>query len=99
MNSYIETSNQEPNYSGVLISGHENDGPESTIRDPVVSQTKGRQKDDFRVSQSKRIKSSLELSMNRLLKKQRLCQLCGEHDHNRRSCKPKISQDVANLPT
>lgn len=42
MNSDIGTSNQEPNCSDMLISGHENDRPTSTIRDPVVSQTKGR---------------------------------------------------------
>ncbi|XP_024636596.2 protein FAR1-RELATED SEQUENCE 5-like [Medicago truncatula] len=57
---------------------------ELDIKDPRGSQTKGRKKDVTRETQHGRIKSSIELSINRSQAKRRSCQLCGEHGHNRR---------------
>jgi len=66
---------------------------ELDIKDPRGSQTKGRKKDVTRETQHGRIKSSIELSITRSQAKRRSCQLCGEHGHNRRSCKQKTSDD------
>lgn len=67
------------------------------IRDPIIAHTKGRQNGSIKLSQPKRIKSSLELSMSQLpAKKKRARQQCEEHGHNRGSCKPKVLDEEAN---
>ncbi|KAK1584635.1 hypothetical protein Q3G72_034715 [Acer saccharum] len=53
---------------------------QSLLMDPNVSQTKGRKKD---VNNSKRIKSGIELSLN---KKKRQCKLCEKYGHDKRNC-------------
>ncbi|CAJ2665909.1 unnamed protein product [Trifolium pratense] len=63
---------------------------ESNIKDPRSSQTKGRKKDARKETQHGRIKSSLELSVNRSQGK-RNCKVCQKPGHNRRSCTQKIS--------
>ncbi|KAK0608305.1 hypothetical protein LWI29_028654 [Acer saccharum] len=50
---------------------------QSLLMDPNVSQTKGRKKD---VNNSKRIKSGIELSLN---KKKRQCKLCEKYGHDK----------------
>jgi hypothetical protein len=58
----------------MLFPKQANEGAELTIRDPVKSQIKERRKDDVKLSKFGRIKSSLELSMNRLTGKRHNCQ-------------------------
>ncbi|XP_058732753.1 protein FAR1-RELATED SEQUENCE 5-like [Vicia villosa] len=60
-----------------------------TIGDSHISQTKGRKKDGDRISQNSRLKSGLEISLNRFLVKRKACHECGEHGHNSRTCKKK----------
>jgi hypothetical protein len=103
MHSEMQTSKDdllsETSCPDMLFPEQANEEAELTIRDPVKSQTKGRQKDDVRLPKSGRIKSSLELSMNRLPGKRRNCQLCDKPGHNRRSCKLKTSEEEANSST
>ncbi|PNX75333.1 protein FAR1-related sequence 5-like, partial [Trifolium pratense] len=67
-----------------LIHEQPSESSEPIIRDPLPSQTKGRKKDSIKETQNGRIKSSLELSVNRTTVKRR-CQVCGLHGHNKRS--------------
>ncbi|KEH15608.1 FAR1-related sequence protein, putative, partial [Medicago truncatula] len=72
-----------------LIHEQPSESSEPIIRDPLPSQTKGRKKDSIKETQNGRIKSSLELSVNRTTVKRKSCQVCGLHGHNKRSCKEK----------
>ncbi|GAU39441.1 hypothetical protein TSUD_290070 [Trifolium subterraneum] len=100
MNYEMQTSKDgllsETSCPDMLFPEQENEEARLTIRSPVKSQTKGRQKDDAKLPKSGRIKSSLELSMNRLAGKRRNCQLCQEPGHNRRSCKLKTIEEEDN---
>jgi hypothetical protein len=53
------------------------------IKDPQVSQTKGRRK----VTVAGRYKSALELATNKTLVKRRQCKSCGEYGHYQSTCK------------
>jgi hypothetical protein len=103
MHSEMQTSKDDlhskTSCPDMLFPEQVNEEAELTIRDPVKSQTKGRQKDDVRLPKSGRIKSSLELSMNRLAGKRRNCLLCDEPGHNRRTCKLKTNEEEANSST
>ncbi|KAL0013407.1 hypothetical protein SO802_000476 [Lithocarpus litseifolius] len=57
------------------------------IKDPHVSQTKGRKKSTEKQGLGGRIKGGLEISLARATTKRRSCQLCGGYGHNRRTCK------------
>ena len=57
------------------------------IKDPHVSQTKGRKKSTEKQGPSGRIKGGLEISLARATTKRRSCQLCGGYGHNRHTCK------------
>nr|POE45425.1 hypothetical protein CFP56_20097 [Quercus suber] len=57
------------------------------IKDPHVSQTKGRKKSTEKQGPGGRIKGGLEISLARATTKRRSCQLCGGYGHNRRTCK------------
>jgi hypothetical protein len=103
MNSEMQTSKDEllseTSCPDILFPEQANEEAELTIRDPVKSQTKGRQKDGAKIPKSGRIKSSLELSMNRLAGKRRNCQLCNEPGHYRTSCKLKTREKETNSST
>ena len=66
------------------------------IKDPHISQTKGRKKDNMKETEVGRIKSGLETSLNKILVKRRSCQFCGEHSHNQRGCRKKKDSESAN---
>ena len=51
------------------------------IKDPHISQTKGRKKESEKESQVGRFKSGLELSISKSLVKRRACKSCGEYGH------------------
>ena len=51
------------------------------IKDPHISQTKGRKKESEKESQVGRFKSGLELSISKSLVKWRACKSCGEYGH------------------
>ncbi|KAK2661772.1 hypothetical protein Ddye_000346 [Dipteronia dyeriana] len=51
-----------------------------TYEDPNISQTKGKKRD---VESSRRIKSSIEVALN---KKKRTCRLCSKFGHDKRNC-------------
>ena len=57
------------------------------VKDPHVSQTKGRKKSTKKQGPSGRIKGGLEISLAPAMTKRRSCQLCGGYSHNRRTCK------------
>jgi hypothetical protein len=93
MDSERQTRVSETTFEDESMCDPTTEEAEFNIQDPIMAQTKGRQKDNARVSQPGRIKSGLELSMNRISAKRRTCQICGEEGHNRRSCKQKISDE------
>jgi hypothetical protein len=103
MNSEMQTSKDgllsETSCPDILFPEQANEAAELTIRDPLKSQTKGRQKDDVRLPKSGRIKSSLELSITRLTGQKRNCILCNKPGHNQRSCKLKTIEEEANSST
>ncbi|KAK9995642.1 hypothetical protein SO802_020328 [Lithocarpus litseifolius] len=57
------------------------------IKDPHVSQTKGRKKSTEKQGPGGGIKGGLEISLARATTKRRPCQLCGGYGHNRCTCK------------
>ena len=57
------------------------------IKDPHVSQTKGRKKSTEKQGPGGRIKGGLEISLARATTKRRSCQLYGGYGHNCRTCK------------
>lgn len=66
MDSEMQTSKDIPLLETSCQEEHVIEDPELYIRDMIMSQTKGRQKDGVKVSQPRRIKNNLELwSMNR----------------------------------
>ncbi|KAH1203431.1 Protein FAR1-RELATED SEQUENCE 5 [Glycine max] len=66
---------------------HVSEVPHLILRDPHISQTKGRKKD------GKKLKSGLEVSLNKSLVKRKACHECGEHGHNSKTCKKKNLND------
>ncbi|CAJ2643986.1 unnamed protein product [Trifolium pratense] len=91
MNSEMQTSKDgllsETSCPNMLFPEQANEEVELTIRDPVNSQTKGRQKDDAKLPKSGRIKSSLELSMNDSQEKDAIVKYVKNLViYNRRSC-------------
>ncbi|GMY23251.1 protein FAR1-RELATED SEQUENCE 5-like [Fagus crenata] len=89
------TENNEMNLHQPLA-GHSNGLEEAqdcspnvplNIKDPHISQTKGRKKSTEKQSHNGRFKSGLEMSLARKTVKRRACLVCGEHGHNRRTCK------------
>ena len=67
---------------------------ERTIGNPSISQTKGRKRSNEQQNHSGRLKSGLEASLARASVKRRSCKVCGEHGHNRRSCKKKLDSST-----
>lgn len=61
--------------------------PHLILGDPHISQTKEIKKDGEKVSHNNRLKSGLEVSLNKSLVKRKTCHECGEHGHNNRTCK------------
>ena len=57
------------------------------IKDPCVSQTKGRKKSTEKQGHGGGIKGELEISLARATTKRQSCQLYGSYGHNRRTCK------------
>ncbi|KAL2971096.1 hypothetical protein AAZX31_15G174700 [Glycine max] len=61
-----------------------------TIGNKLCMPEQGRKKDGGKVSHNNRLKSGLEVSLNKSLFKRKACHECGEHGHNNRTCKKKI---------
>ena len=77
----------------------QSESPKWHIKDPHISQTKGRKKDNMKEIEVGRIKSGLEMSLKKILVKGTSCQFYGEHGHNQRGCKKKKDLECANNPT
>ena len=81
----LEVSNQEN-----LASSACNDSSDFCIKDPNISQTKGRRRNDSdKTPVAGRYKSGLEVSINKTLVKRRTCKSCGEQGHYQSTCKKK----------
>ncbi|KAL5773753.1 hypothetical protein ACOSP7_013398 [Xanthoceras sorbifolium] len=63
--------------------------PQPLLLDPNISQTKGRKKD---VESSRRIKSGIEVALN---KKKRTCKLCSKFGHDKDPMATKLSQKMS----
>ncbi|XP_061360585.1 protein FAR1-RELATED SEQUENCE 5-like [Gastrolobium bilobum] len=74
VNEALEETNQQN-----LICDRAYDDSSFNIKDPNMSQTKGR----------RRFKSGLELSINKSAVKRRACKSCGEYGHYQSTCKQK----------
>jgi hypothetical protein len=86
--SPLESSQNDDQIS---LSDEESEPPH--IRNPRISQTKGRKKDGEKITQNCRLKGGLELSLTKSLVNKRKCTECGTHGHNARTCKKRNQND------
>ncbi|KAF1864300.1 hypothetical protein Lal_00029458 [Lupinus albus] len=63
------------------------EAPHLIIGDPHISRTKGRRKDGEKITQNCRFKSGLEVSLIKSSIKRKKCTKCGEHGHNKKTCR------------
>ncbi|KAJ1390841.1 Zinc finger, CCHC-type [Sesbania bispinosa] len=79
----------EPNNQNFMFDTNYDDSS-FNIKNPHISQTKGRKRNDSdKLPLAGRYKSGLELSMNKSLVKRRACKSCGEYGHYQSTCKQK----------
>ncbi|CAL0323384.1 unnamed protein product [Lupinus luteus] len=86
-NSLTVLESSHTNVNEIVIPERVTEAPSLIIGDPHISHTKGRRKDGEKVTQNCRFKSGLEVALIKSSIKWRKCTKCGEHGHNKKTCR------------